>query len=107
MAHDKESLCHLSYDERVAYLNKLLCAEKGDLADAVRSDLIQASDKRFLGSDPEMIAGEIQAAQEESIKAGCEGIIVKSRDARYETNGTRVNSWIKLKNVNLQSSSDN
>ena len=38
--------------------------------------------------------------------AGCEGIIVKSKDAKYETNGTRVNTWVKLKNVNLQSSHD-
>ena len=29
---------------------------------------------------------------------------MKSRDAGYETNGTRVNTWIKLKNVNLESS---
>ena len=37
----------------------------------------------------------------QAIKKSCEGIIVKSKESRYVTDGTRVNSWIKLKNVNL------
>lgn len=47
------------------------------------------------------LVGAIEDAQLKAVEAGCEGIIVKSRDARYETNGTRVNTWIKLKNTNL------
>ena len=45
---------------------------------------------------------QIADAQKDATKAGCEGIIVKIRDSRYETNGNRVSTWIKLKNVNLQ-----
>ena len=65
-------------------------SEKVDLARSVEGD------------DDDLVLS-IEKAQDKAIKAGCEGIIVKSRDARYETNGTRVNTWIKLKNVNLQS----
>lgn len=53
------------------------------------------------GIDEDAVAAEIKSAHKQAIEAGCEGVIVKSRDALYETNGTRVNSWIKLKNVNL------
>ena len=59
-----------------------------------------------MGSQKEFLEAEIERAQAEAVEAGCEGIIIKARDSRYETNGTRVNSWIKLKNVNLQSSEE-
>lgn len=61
------------------------------------------SDRVDLTGASDDLVSSIEKAQEKAIKAGCEGIIVKSKDARYETNGTRVNTWIKLKNVNLQS----
>lgn len=58
-----------------------------------------------LPSDESILENSIQEVQLEAIKLGCEGIIVKSRDAKYVTDGTRVNSWIKLKNVNLNTPS--
>ena len=72
-----------------------------DLKEAVEQDLVQVTEAKVLPADPEKLVDAIAGAQDEAVQAGCEGITVKSRDARYETNGTRVNSWIKLKNVNL------
>lgn len=111
-----KSLCHLDFDTRIGYLEQLLSSEQ-DLKEACDRDLIGLSERRELvaqktkSSDAEddgteQLVKAIDEAQTQAIKAGCEGIIVKSRDAKYETNGTRVNTWIKLKNVNLQSSGD-
>ena len=101
LALNKDSLCHLDYDERMSRLEGLL--DSPHLREACERDLIQLSDRTEI--KPDDLVTEISEAQRKAVDAGCEGIIVKSRDARYETNGTRVNTWIKLKNTNLQSSS--
>ena len=67
----------------------------------IKDDVAELAKLTPLPTDEGSLAQAIAAAQESAISAGCEGIIVKSTDSLYDTSGTRVNSWVKLKNVNL------
>ena len=88
----------MPFEERRAKLEKFL--EDAD----IRDDVAEVAKLIPLPAEESSLAQAIEAAQESAINAGCEGIIVKSTDALYDTSGTRVNSWVKLKNVNLHNS---
>lgn len=98
LALGEKSLCHLELRERRKYLDELV-----QTIQAGTPKVVELA-KSFSLGDSDQLEARIDELQASSLEAGCEGIIVKSDLAPYETGGIRSSAWTKFKGSSLGSS---
>ncbi len=88
LAFNERSLCHLPLIERRKYLDEIVDGEL--LIKAYSADL-----------DHVNIIDQLKQMSGRAKDEGVEGLVIKSLTSQYETSGTRVNTWLKLKNIHM------